>query len=89
MSFTANVILSLIDRMKGEVSPLPRRYSEFQAYRSQRSGHIALGERTEESARRAVVHFLNQLKASEAIAIFADITILILLSQSMSIPKIV
>jgi hypothetical protein len=64
---TANVILSLIDRMKGDVSPLPRRYSLFQANAYYIHGQIALDEGSEESARRAVAHFENQLKVSKAI----------------------
>jgi hypothetical protein len=64
---TANVLLSLIDRMKNEVSPLPMRYSGFEADAYNVHGCIALAEGTEESARRAVVHFENQLKVFEAI----------------------
>jgi hypothetical protein len=51
---TANVLLSLIDRMKGEVSPLPMRYSRFESYAYGVHGRIAIEEGTEESARRAV-----------------------------------
>jgi hypothetical protein len=64
---TANEMLSLIDRMKGEVSPLPERYSWFESDAYSVHGRIALDEGTEESARRAVVHFENQLEVSEAI----------------------
>jgi hypothetical protein len=53
---TANVLLSLIDRMKGDVSSLPIRYSQIEAYAYNTHGLIALDEGTEESARRAVVH---------------------------------
>jgi hypothetical protein len=49
---TANVLLSLIDRMKGEVSPLPERYYDFEADAYNVQGQIALDEGTEESARR-------------------------------------
>jgi len=63
----ADEILSLIDRMKGDVLPLPERYSEIEANAHAVHGHIALDEGTEESAKRAVVHFENDLKVSEAI----------------------
>jgi hypothetical protein len=53
--------------MKGEVSPLPKRYSEFQAFAYHTHGRIAFDEGTEESARRAVVHFENQLEVNESI----------------------
>jgi hypothetical protein len=64
---TANVMLSLIDRMKREVSTLPERYSQFEAYTYGVHGRIALDEGTEESARRAVIHFENQLEVYDAI----------------------
>ena len=64
---TANVLLSLIDRMKGEVSPLTMRYSFFAANAYGVQGQIAFDEGTEESARRAVVQFDNQLEAFRAI----------------------
>jgi hypothetical protein len=63
---TANVMLSLIDRMR-EVSPLPERYSEFEADAYSVPGCIALDEGTEESARRAEAHFKNCVKVGEAI----------------------
>jgi hypothetical protein len=68
---TANVLLSLIDRIKNEVSPLPTRYSKFEAFVYHTHGRIALEEGTEESARRAVIHFENQLEVNESIG-FAD-----------------
>ena len=49
---TADVILSLIDRMKGDVSPLPERYSEIEANAHDVHGRIALDEGTEESAKK-------------------------------------
>jgi hypothetical protein len=64
---TANVLLSLIDRMKGEVSPLPRRYSQMEADAYTVHGRIAIDEGTEESARRAVAHFEKSLQVFEAI----------------------
>jgi hypothetical protein len=64
---TANVMLSFIDRMKGGVSPLPRRYSEFEADAYNVHGRIALNEGSEESARRAVVHFEKCLEVSKVI----------------------
>jgi hypothetical protein len=70
---TANVLLSMIDRMKGEVSPLSRRYSSFAAYAHNVHGRIALQEGTEESARRAVVHFEKDLKVSKAFGDADDI----------------
>jgi len=63
---TANVLISLIDRMKGDVSSLPRRYSHFEAEAYNVHGRIALAEGTKESARRAVVHFEKYLKVNEA-----------------------
>ena len=70
---TANVLLSLIDRMKGDVSSLPIRYSQIEAYAYNTHGLIALDEGTEESARRAVVHFGNELQVNEAIGDDEDI----------------
>jgi hypothetical protein len=64
---TATVLLSLIDRMKTDVSPLSYRYSRFKAFAYNVHGRIALDEGTEESARRAVVHFEKYLKVCEAI----------------------
>jgi hypothetical protein len=64
---TANVILSLIDRMKCDASPLPRRHSWFESYAYNAHGLIAIDEETEESARRAVVHFEKYLEVSKAI----------------------
>ena len=62
---TANVILSLIDRMKGDASPLSRRYSQFQAFAYNTHGLIAFDEGTKESARRAVAHFEKYLEVHE------------------------
>ena len=64
---TANVILSLIDRMKGDVSSLSRRYSQFKAHAHSAHGRVALSEGTEESAKRAVVHLKKALEVLEAI----------------------
>ena len=64
---TADVLISLIDRMKGVVSPLPRRYSRFEAITHNDHGRIALDEGTEESARRAVAHFEKYLKVCKTI----------------------
>jgi len=66
---TADVLISLIYRMKGEVSPLPRRYSEAEAYAHNAHGHLAFDEGTEESARRAVTHFEDELEVFEAIGV--------------------
>ena len=63
----ANVLLSLIDRMKGDVSSLSRCFSQIEANAHAVHGHIALDEGTDESARRAVAHFENQLDVFEAI----------------------
>ena len=63
---TANVLLSLIDRMKGDAS-LSRRYFQMEAQAYVVHGHIALDEGTEESARRAVTHFKKDLKVCKAI----------------------
>jgi hypothetical protein len=64
---TANVLLSLIDRIKGDVSSLPMRYSQMEADAYNVHGRIALDEGTEESARRAVVHFETSLQVFKAI----------------------
>ena len=57
LGVTANVMLSLIDRMR-KVSPrVSMRYSQFQAFAHAVHGEIALDEGMEESARRAVIHF--------------------------------
>ena len=63
---TANVLLSMIDRMKNE-SPPTRRYSSFAAYAYHVHGRIALQEGTEECARRAETHFEKCLEVSEVI----------------------
>ena len=63
---TANVLISLIDRMNGDAQ-VSLLYSEFKAAAYNDLGRIALYEGTEESARRAVVHFEKYLKVSEAI----------------------
>ena len=64
---TANVLLSLIDRIKGD-APLPMRYSQLKAEAYNAHGRIAFDEGTEESARRAVIRFENQLRVNEAIS---------------------
>ena len=65
---TADVLLSMIDRMKGVVSPLPRRYSLMEVNAYNAHGRLALIEGTEESARRAVVHFEKELEVCKTIA---------------------
>ena len=70
---TANVLLSMIDRMKGEVSPLTMRYLYFKVGVYHLLGRIALSEKTEESARRAEAHFENQLKVSIELGYADDI----------------
>jgi tetratricopeptide (TPR) repeat protein len=64
---TGNVLLSLIDRLKGEVSSLPIRYSQMEADAYNVHGLIAIFEGTDESARRAVAHFQKVLEVFEAI----------------------
>ena len=65
---TANVILSLIDRMKGDtLSLMPVRYSHMEAVAYNVHGSIALYEGMEESARRAVAYFEKSLQVFEAI----------------------
>jgi hypothetical protein len=63
---TANVMLSLIDRMRVEAPPLHIRYSQFEADAYNTHGHIAIDEGTEESARRAVIHFEKSLQVYKA-----------------------
>jgi len=62
---TANVLLSIIDRMKGDAS-LSRRYCQIEAFAYGAHGRIALNEGTEESARRAVAYFEKELKVCKA-----------------------
>jgi len=64
---TATVMLSLIDRMKEDISSLSRRYSQIEADAYVVHGRIALDEGTEESARRAETHFENCVKVGKAI----------------------
>jgi len=64
---TANVLLSFINRMKGDATPLPMRYSQMEGSAYGVLGRIALNEGTEESARRGVANFENQLEVSKAI----------------------
>jgi hypothetical protein len=65
---TADVLLSLIDRMKNDASsPLPRGYSHMEAYAYSVHGHIALQDGTEESARRAVLLFERKLELNASI----------------------
>jgi hypothetical protein len=63
---TANVLLSLIDRMRHNASPLPKRYSQMEADTYNTNGSIALDEGTEESSRRAVAYFKKYLAVNEA-----------------------
>jgi hypothetical protein len=70
---TANVLLSMIDRMEGEVSPLTMRYLYFKVGVYHLLGRIALSEKTKESARRAEAHFDNQLKVSIELGYANDI----------------
>jgi hypothetical protein len=63
---TANVLLSLIDRMKGDAS-LSRRYFQMKADAYNAQGRIALDEESEESARRAVVHLKKAVEVFKAI----------------------
>jgi hypothetical protein len=63
----ANVMLSLIDRLKGEATPLSKYYSEAEAYVYNTLGQIAFYEGTEESVKRAVGYFEKKLKVSESI----------------------
>ena len=63
----ANVMLSLIDRLKGEATPLSKYYSEAEAYVYNTLGQIAIEEGTEESVKRAVGYFARKLKVSESI----------------------
>jgi hypothetical protein len=64
---TGNVLLSLIDRMKGNVSPLAMRYSQFESTAYSIHGRLALVEGMEESARRALVLFRTSLEVSNGI----------------------
>jgi hypothetical protein len=66
LGVTANVMLSLIDRMR-VVAPLTWRHSWFESYAYNTHGLFAIDEETEESARRAVVHFEKYLEVSKAI----------------------
>ena len=70
----ANVLLSMIDRMKND-APLTGRYSSFAAYAHNVHGLIALLEGTEESARRAVTHFEKFLEVSEEVGYVEGIAV--------------
>jgi hypothetical protein len=61
--------------MRANVSPLPKRYSEFEAEAYHTHGHIALADGTEESARRAEAYFETSLQVFEAIGDTDDIAI--------------
>ena len=63
----ANVLLSLMDRMEQDASPLPKRYSQMEADTYYIHGQIALDEGKDESARRAVAHFKKYLAVNKAI----------------------
>ena len=52
--------------MRANASPLPLRYSHFEAEAHGVHGRIALSEETEESARRAVAHIEKYLEVKEA-----------------------
>jgi hypothetical protein len=68
LGVTANVLISLIDRMKNDaLSPLPMCYSQMEAYAYNVHGRIAFDEGTEESARRAVNQLEKSLQVFEAI----------------------
>jgi hypothetical protein len=69
---TATVLLSLIDWIKSESPPLHMRYSQFQAFAYSTHG---LNEGTQESARRAVVHYEKSLQGFEAIGFARGIAI--------------
>ena len=56
---TANVLLSLIERMKNDDPPLHTRYYQFEANAYRLQGQIAIDEGTVESAERALTHFEN------------------------------
>jgi hypothetical protein len=62
---TANVLLSLIDRMRGDAA-LSKRYLSCKAEAYNVHGRLAFDEGTEESARRAVIHFEKSLQVFEA-----------------------
>jgi hypothetical protein len=68
LGVTANVLHSLIDRMKGDVSSLPMRYSQMEADAYSIHGRIALDKGSEESTRRAVAHYEKQLEVFKAIS---------------------
>jgi hypothetical protein len=67
LGVTANVLLYMIVRIKGDGSSLPMRYSLFEADAYNVHGRIALDEGSEESARRAVNHFEKSRQVFEAI----------------------
>jgi len=64
---TANELLSLIDWMKGDVSQLSIRYSQFEAYTYNVHGRVALDEGIEDSARRVEAYYEKVLQVSRAI----------------------
>ena len=68
LGVTANVLLSLIDRIMKEISPpLPRHYFQMESDAYNVHGRIAFDEGTDDGARRAVTHLEKQLKVNKAI----------------------
>jgi hypothetical protein len=84
---TANIIISLIDRLKGKnASPLPPRCSQIEANTNKALAFIALKEETEESAKRAVAHLQKALDLYEAIGSTSSAAIIksnLVLARSM------
>jgi hypothetical protein len=71
----ANLLLSLIDRMKNDASLLPMRYSQMEANAYNALGVIAINEGSEESARRALAHIEKALEINKAIGCARGIAI--------------
>ena len=71
----ADVLLSMIDRMKRDAPPLSKHYSEIGANAYNAHGRLALDEGTKESARRAVTHFEKCLEVSEEVGYAGGIAV--------------
>ena len=64
---TAKVILFLVGQMKEDAPPLPIRVSDIEAVAYTALGVAALKDETEDSSKRAVMYFENQLEVFKAI----------------------
>jgi hypothetical protein len=65
---TTNELLSLLEQIKRELSPMPPLlYTQMETHAYNSHGRIALNEGTDESARRAVAHWQTSLELNDSI----------------------